>query len=46
VGSARAIVTQGRARLEELAARIADPDWRRRFLDDVPTNRALMSFEP
>ena len=38
------VAARGRARIEELAARIADPDWRRRFLEDVPPNRALATL--
>ncbi|MCC7536558.1 MAG: tetratricopeptide repeat protein, partial [Deltaproteobacteria bacterium] len=33
---------RAKARLEEIAGRIADPDWRLRFLRDVPAHRALM----
>ncbi|HJL15260.1 MAG TPA: protein kinase [Sandaracinaceae bacterium LLY-WYZ-13_1] len=32
----------GRRRIEEVAARIADPEWRRRVLEDVPAHRALL----
>jgi predicted ATPase/predicted Ser/Thr protein kinase len=37
---------RGRRRLEEVAARIADREWRRRFLEDVPAHRELMGFSP
>lgn len=44
VGRAReaeAVRGAGAARLQDLASRIADPDWRRRFLRDVPAHAAL-----
>ncbi len=33
---------RGRTRVRELAARIEDPEWRRRFLTDVAAHRALL----
>jgi eukaryotic-like serine/threonine-protein kinase len=41
---ARAEAVSGRARrrLEQLAARITDPEARRSFLDDVPEHRQLL----
>ncbi|UJR84871.1 serine/threonine-protein kinase [Sandaracinus amylolyticus] len=41
---AREILTIGITRLEFLAGRIADADWRARFLTDVPANRALIEL--
>lgn len=43
LGEAREVRRRGRARLEFLADRIRDPDMRRRFLEDVPSHRDLMS---
>ncbi|MEM9193097.1 MAG: protein kinase [Myxococcota bacterium] len=34
---------RGRLRIEEVAQRISDPEWRRRFIEDVAANRALMA---
>ncbi len=39
---AEVVRAQGRARVQELAARIEDPEWRQRFLSDVPAHRALL----
>ena len=36
---------QGRGRLRDLATRIADPEWRDRFLHDVASHRALLGME-
>ncbi len=42
---ALAVVERGRARLEEIAAKIGDDELRRRFLEDVPANRELSRFD-
>lgn len=39
------IVARGASRLEFLAGRIADPDWRARFLVEVPINRRLIELD-
>ncbi|MCC7537676.1 MAG: protein kinase [Deltaproteobacteria bacterium] len=36
------VLRRARERVTELANRIGDPDWRRRFLEDVPAHRQLM----
>jgi len=41
---AREVLTIGVTRLEFLAGRIEDGDWRARFLADVPANRALIEM--
>jgi tRNA A-37 threonylcarbamoyl transferase component Bud32/tetratricopeptide (TPR) repeat protein len=38
---ARAVRERGQKKLESTARRIADPEWRRRFLEDVASHRAL-----
>ncbi|UJR83892.1 serine/threonine-protein kinase PknK [Sandaracinus amylolyticus] len=43
VDEARAVRERGRARIEELAARIVDAGWRRSFLERVPEHRALVA---
>ena len=40
-GDAQAVRARARARIAEIAARITDPDLRRRFHEDIPTHRAL-----
>jgi tetratricopeptide (TPR) repeat protein len=42
---ARDVVLRGCSRLRYIAARIADPEWRRRFLEDVPAHKALLERE-
>ena len=42
---ANAIRAKGRERVRELAAAIADEEWRGRFLDDVPAHRRLLRCE-
>ncbi len=42
---AREVVARGAARLEYLAGRIADADWRARFLVEVPLNRRLIELD-
>lgn len=42
---AREVVARGASRLEFLAGRIADPDWRARFLVEVPVNRRLIELD-
>jgi hypothetical protein len=42
---AREIVARGASRLEFLAGRIADGDWRARFLVEVPNNRRLIELD-
>lgn len=42
---AREVVAHGASRLEFLAGRIADADWRARFLVEVPMNRRLIELE-
>ncbi len=42
---AREIVARGASRLEFLAGRIADTDWRARFLVEVPLNRRLIELD-
>ena len=42
---AREVVARGASRLEFLAGRIADADWRARFLVEVPTNRRLIELD-
>jgi tetratricopeptide (TPR) repeat protein len=42
---AREIVARGASRLEFLAGRIADTDWRARFLVEVPVNRRLIELD-
>jgi tetratricopeptide (TPR) repeat protein len=42
IADAARVQSEARARLGELAARIADPDARASFLRDVPAHRALM----
>ena len=39
---ARAALARARARIDEVAARITDPDLRRRFHEDIPAHRALL----
>ena len=39
---ARAVLARGKARLLEMAGKITDPAWRKRFLEDVPCNRELL----
>jgi hypothetical protein len=41
-GEAAVVRERGADRLRIVAARIADPEWRRRFLQDVPANRKLL----
>ena len=41
----REVVARGAARLEYLAGRIADADWRARFLVEVPINRRLIELD-
>jgi tetratricopeptide (TPR) repeat protein len=41
---AAAIAGRGKARLDELAQKITDPELRRRFFEDVEENRALAAF--
>jgi tetratricopeptide (TPR) repeat protein len=40
---ARSVIARGRARIAQIADRISDPEWRRRFLEDVPAHRLLMA---
>ncbi|MCC7535146.1 MAG: hypothetical protein IT379_02965, partial [Deltaproteobacteria bacterium] len=40
-----AVRARGAARLREVASRIGDEEWRRRFLEDVPAHRRLVDFE-
>ena len=40
---AEQVRARGRQRIEALAARIEDPDWRRRFLGDVAAHRTLLA---
>jgi hypothetical protein len=42
---ARATLERGKARLLEIARGITDPDWRARFLRDVPAHRAMLAGE-
>lgn len=42
---AREIVARGASRLEFLAGRIEDADWRARFLIEVPMNRRLIELD-
>ncbi len=42
---AREIVARGASRLEFLAGRIADVDWRARFLVEVPVNRRIIELD-
>lgn len=42
---AREIVARGASRLEFLAGRIADADWRARFLVEVPVNRRIIELD-
>jgi tetratricopeptide (TPR) repeat protein len=42
-GEATAVRERGAERLRISAARIGDPEWRRRFLTDVPANRELLA---
>lgn len=42
---AREVVARGASRLEFLAGRIADTDWRARFLVEVPMNRRLIELD-
>ncbi|AKF03633.1 serine/threonine-protein kinase PknK [Sandaracinus amylolyticus] len=42
VEEARAVRARGRARIEELAARIVDAGWRRSFLERIAEHRALV----
>ncbi len=39
---AETVRAHGRARVRDLASRIADPGWRERFVRDVPAHRALL----
>lgn len=39
---ARDVLARGRRRIEELAAHIADPEWRERYLNGLPEHRELM----
>lgn len=41
VSAANEVLAQGDERLEQLAARFEDDEWRGRFLNDVPANREL-----
>jgi imidazoleglycerol phosphate synthase glutamine amidotransferase subunit HisH len=41
---AHAVREQGKARLSEVASRIADATWRTRFLHDVQAHRELMQY--
>jgi tetratricopeptide (TPR) repeat protein len=43
--AAKEIAARGKARLAEVANRIADPELKRRFLDDVDENAALSAFD-
>ncbi|MCC6873193.1 MAG: protein kinase [Sandaracinaceae bacterium] len=45
VEEAREIIARGASRLEFLAGRIEDTDWRARFLVEVPTNRRLIELD-
>ncbi|MGE0790514.1 MAG: serine/threonine-protein kinase PknK [Sandaracinaceae bacterium] len=42
---AREIVARGASRLEFLAGRIEDADWRAKFLSEVPINRRLIELD-
>ena len=42
-GEARAVRGRGSARVREIAARIGDAEWTRRFLEDVAAHRVLCS---
>ncbi len=42
--AARDAITDARARLDAIAARIADPAYRRSFLDDVPENARTLAL--
>src|SRR5262249_41738592 len=41
---ARAVLTRGKKILEAVALGIGDADWRKRFLEDVAANRALLAM--
>lgn len=41
---AHAVLAKGKARLKELADKITDPEWRRRFLEDVKEHRELLEL--
>ncbi len=42
---AKEVVARGASRLEFLAGRIADVDWRARFLVEVATNRRIIELD-